>query len=115
MNSIDIRFSGIPEDVLYTISNKRHFINAVEDAWSWTGLNEHSCYLACPECLPEEWHEVRSLTFYRGVAISEYEYHKAWCELMKARKYLDDLSEIVSESRLVSSQITEEAIKSSDS
>lgn len=112
--AIDIRFSSTPDDVLYTIRNKAHFIKAVDDAWSWSRAQKHSCYIACPDCLPDEWFEVSALTFFRNDVISEYEYHKAWCELIKAQKYLNDLAEIVEKSWELSPQIKEETIRGGD-
>ncbi|MBQ4840132.1 hypothetical protein [Pseudoalteromonas luteoviolacea] len=97
-----IRFSDIPEDLVFEVSNRSDYVGAVYEAWRYVrgdckGLR---CFVEAPDNLPQEWASVPGLLVpqYWGNQVTLY---RQWLEVVACAERLTDLSEIVSESKYI--------------
>ena len=54
---ITIRFTEIPEDIVFDVSCRKEYAFAVFEAWQYVRSKAESlqCYVVCPEHMPIEW------------------------------------------------------------
>jgi len=101
--SIIIRFSDIPEDLIFKVRNRTEYANAVYQAWRYVrgGVEGLKCFVECPDNLPQEWATVPDLMVppYWGGMVEIY---RQWPRIVECFDRLSDLSEIVDDSRFIS-------------
>lgn len=97
---IIIRFSNIPEELCFEVGCRTEYANAVKEAWHYAGdsLDELSCLVRCPGNLPNAWEPVPGLLVpgSKGRIVDVY---RQWPNIVDFAKRLNDLSEIVEESK----------------
>ncbi len=100
--AITIRFSGIPEDLIFEVGSRTEYANAVYEAWKYArvGVQAMTCLVECPENLPQEWATVPDMAVppYWGNLVELY---RQWPQVVECVKRLEDLSAIVEESRFI--------------
>lgn len=100
--SIIIRFSDIPEDLIFEVGSRTEYANAVYQAWQYVRgeVEGLKCFVECPDNLPQEWATVPDLMVppYWG---SMVEIYRQWPRIVECFDRLNDLSEIVDDSRFI--------------
>jgi len=101
--SIIIRFSDIPEDLIFEAGSRTEYANAVYQAWQYVRgeVDGLKCFVECPDNLPQEWATVPDLMVppYWGGLVEIY---RQWPRIVECFDRLSDLSEIVDDSRFIS-------------
>lgn len=101
--SIIIRFSDIPEDLIFEVGSRTEYANAVYQAWQYVRgeVEGLKCFVECPDNLPQEWATVPDLMVppYWGDLVEIY---RQWPRIVECFDRLNDLSEIVDDSRFIS-------------
>lgn len=100
--AITIRFSGIPEDLIFEVGTRTEYASAVYEAWKYARMDIQgmTCLVECPENLPQEWATVPDMLVppYWGNLVELY---RQWPQVAECAKRLEDLSSIVEESRFI--------------
>lgn len=99
---IIIRFSDIPEDLIFEVGSRTEYANAVYQAWQYArgGVDGLKCFVECPDNLPQEWATVPDIVVppYWGGLVEIY---RQWPRIVECFDRLNDLSEIVDDSRFI--------------
>lgn len=99
---IIIRFSDIPEDLIFEVASRTEYANAVYQAWQYAraGVDGLKCFVECPDNLPQEWATVPDIVVppYWGGLVEIY---RQWPRIVECFDRLNDLSEIVDDSRFI--------------
>lgn len=101
--TIIIRFSDIPEDLIFEVKSRTEYANAVYQAWQYVRgeVEGLKCFVECPDNLPQEWATVPDLMVppYWGGLVDIY---RQWPRIVECFERLSDLSEIVDDGRFIS-------------
>ena len=108
---ITIRFSDMPEDMIFEVANRKEYVNAVYVAWQYvkSDVGALDCFVECPDNLPQEWATVPGLKV-PSCWGGSVELYQQWPKIVSCAERMQDLSEVIEDSQgiegVVDSSIT---------